>query len=368
MLNTKITTCIILSLSLIHGLPRSHSTLQARGVTLTSSNILPMHSPAFLPKFPPLNLKPVQPPPTGPIQRISRLRRQDYPENWVSPDIQHPEVQAAIKSIDWEHVPKLKPQTSGDSNYDTDQDKACWWTRSQCTTPKVNYLPEDVSACPRRGDFALTYDDGPLSPQQPNDPWAEPRLYDFLARHHQRATLFYIGSNVVTFPDAAIRAYQSGHTLCAHTWSHPKMTSLTNEAIVAELYWSVRAIKEATGVTPRCWRPPYGDVDDRVRAIAHQFGFYTLLWNSDSFDWGLPSSANGFRGVYTQDQVDSYFQAWVNERNEDTDEEGRVVLEHETSNMTVLTSERWLERLQKVFRVKTVHECEPLLPGPYWEV
>jgi hypothetical protein len=33
------------------------------------------------------------------------------------------------------------------------------------------------------------------------------------------------------------------------------MTSLTNEQLVAEFYWSLRAIKEATGVTTKCWRP-----------------------------------------------------------------------------------------------------------------
>jgi peptidoglycan/xylan/chitin deacetylase (PgdA/CDA1 family) len=64
-----------------------------------------------------------------------------------------------------------------------------------------------------------------------------------------------IGSYVVTFPTAAQRALSSGHILCSHTWSHKQMTSLTNEQLVAEFYWSLRAIKEATGVTPKCWRP-----------------------------------------------------------------------------------------------------------------
>lgn len=63
-----------------------------------------------------------------------------------------------------------------------------------------------------------------------------------------------VGSNVVTFPDAAKRGFQSGHGICLHTWSHSAMTTLTNEQIVAELYWALRAVKHATGVTSRCWR------------------------------------------------------------------------------------------------------------------
>lgn len=60
------------------------------------------------------------------------------------------------------------------------------------------------------------------------------------------------------------------------------MTTQTNAQIVAELYWALKAIKEATGITSKCWRPPQGDVDDRVRAIAHQMGLRTVLWDLDT--------------------------------------------------------------------------------------
>lgn len=65
-----------------------------------------------------------------------------------------------------------------------------------------------------------------------------------------------------------------------HTWSHPYLTTLTNEQIVAELGWTAKAIKEVTGVTPNTvkfllahgidfglmvaytqMRPPYGDIE-----------------------------------------------------------------------------------------------------------
>jgi peptidoglycan/xylan/chitin deacetylase (PgdA/CDA1 family) len=143
------------------------------------------------------------------------------------------------------------------------------------------------------------------------------------------------------------------------------MTTLSNHEVVAQLYWSMRAIKEAAGITTRCWRPPYGDVDDRVRAIAHQMGLSTIIWDSDSFDWGLPSVANDFAGRYGQDQIDEFFQQWITDRPNDVN--GHIVLEHETSNMTIVTTEKWLPKLQKVFNVKTVHDCAPELPSPYWE-
>lgn len=39
-------------------------------------------------------------------------------------------------------------------------------------------------------------------------------------------------------------------------WSHPAMTSLTNQQIVAELKWTEKAIQSVIGVTPIYWRPP----------------------------------------------------------------------------------------------------------------
>ena len=93
----------------------------------------------------------------------------------------------------------------------------------------------------------------------------------------------------MTFPEAAQRAFSDGHTICSHTWSHPYMTTLTNEEIVSELYWTQKAIKEAVGITPKCWRPPFGDIDDRVRAIAWQMGMRSILWDRDSNDWALVS-------------------------------------------------------------------------------
>jgi peptidoglycan/xylan/chitin deacetylase (PgdA/CDA1 family) len=47
----------------------------------------------------------------------------------------------------------------------------------------------------------------------------------------------------------------------------------------------MKAIKLVVGATPTCWRPPYGDVDDRVRAIAHALGLRTVIWQYHSNDW-----------------------------------------------------------------------------------
>jgi peptidoglycan/xylan/chitin deacetylase (PgdA/CDA1 family) len=34
-----------------------------------------------------------------------------------------------------------------------------------------------------------------------------------------------------------------------------------------------------------CTKPPFGDTDDRIRAIAHGLGLRTIVWSYDTFDW-----------------------------------------------------------------------------------
>ena len=110
-----------------------------------------------------------------------------------------------------------------------------------------------------------------------------PRLYDVLKQHNTKATLFIVGSRAISYPETLKRAYNEGHQIAIHTWSHAKVTSLSNVQIVAELKWTEKAIFDIIGVSPIYWRPPYGDVDNRVRNIATQLGFKTSMW-TQGFD------------------------------------------------------------------------------------
>ncbi len=79
-----------------------------------------------------------------------------------------------------------------------------------------------------------------------------------------------------------MQAYELGGDFAVHTWSHPYMTSLTNDEILEQFGWTFQIIYDLTGRVPKFWRPPYGDVDNRVRAIASQvFGLTTIIWNHE---------------------------------------------------------------------------------------
>jgi len=137
-----------------------------------------------------------------------------------------------------------------------------------------------VSTCQEPAVWGLSVDDGPLP--------AHCHLYDFYTQQNIKASLFWIGSNVLSYPASAYEGFQGGHHICVHTWSHQYTTTLTSEQVFAELYYTKLAIKRVVGYTPRCFRPPYGDVDDRVRTIAAALDMITVLWDQDTNDWNLP--------------------------------------------------------------------------------
>jgi hypothetical protein len=136
---------------------------------------------------------------------------------------------------------------------------------------------------------------------------------------------------------------------------------MTNQEAVAELYWTLKAIKESVGVTPKCWRPPQGDVDDRIRAIAWQMGMHTVLWDEDTNDWDMPAPGGGNLSPAI---VDGYFEQWVADANNQTT--GHIVLEHELNSATVNMTFNWLPIIQKHFNVIPALACNNV-SNPYWE-
>jgi len=99
----------------------------------------------------------------------------------------------------------------------------------------------------------LTYDDGPA--------FYTTQLLDYLDLVNLKSTFFVVGSRAISFPSILQSEYLKEHQLAVHTWSHPPLTTLSNEQIVAELAWSKYIIKTVLGVTPNIMRPPFGDIE-----------------------------------------------------------------------------------------------------------
>ncbi|GAA5885827.1 hypothetical protein JCM5296_000156 [Sporobolomyces johnsonii] len=265
-----------------------------------------------------------------------------YPAIWQTADVSQTGISDYDKSLFNalnSTIPDIAPRgtRAGDFTgvvYDGNADPDCWWTYNRCTTPKLAGLEEDVTKCNQPNSWGFTLDDGPNCSHN--------AYFDYLQSIEQKATLFYIGSNVLDWPLEAQRGLADGHEICAHTWSHPYMTSLTNEQAFAELYFSKKAIKDVLGITVRCWRPPYGDVDDRIRYIAKALDMQTIIWNEDTFDYdwttlGMATVRKNYDAILAAQKAGNF------------SEEGIIVLTHEIDAGTMELSQEYLPQMLNQF-------------------
>ncbi|KAJ7181034.1 hypothetical protein C8R46DRAFT_1071273 [Mycena filopes] len=247
-----------------------------------------------------------------------------WPEMDKPIDATSAQVQEWMKELDGYNIPDIAPTTDGSCVNDTaaaaDAANRGWWTCGGFTRAT------DITACPDKMTWGVSFDDGP-APYTPN-------LLAFLSEKKVSATFFCVGSRVIEYPGILINEYMAGHEISVHTWSHPHLTALTNAQIVAELGWTRKAIQEVLGVTPTTMRPPYGDIDDRVRAIALAMGMVPIIWTRtpagvsfDTFDWEVAGGTVG--------GPDSFAQFENILGNATTLDTGFCVLEHDLFEITV---------------------------------
>ncbi|KAI9269207.1 hypothetical protein BDA99DRAFT_570379 [Phascolomyces articulosus] len=213
-------------------------------------------------------------------------------------------------------------------------DPNCVWTFTQCLRE------DDLHTCPV-GKFSVTFDDGPSE--------YTPKLLDYLDSINEKVTFFVVGGQVIQYPEILKRAYDAGHEIAMHTWSHSYMTTLTNEQLVAELKWTEQAVFEVTGHSPKFIRPPFGNIDDRVRDICKALGFTPVIWSVDTNDWYL----NEQSGSFNPDWINGNVTQWASTNTTS----GGMSLSHDLYNVTVDAALEYLPILSDAFDLETVGQC-----------
>ncbi len=133
-----------------------------------------------------------------------------------------------------------------------------------------------TTACGKK--IALTFDDGP-------HPRKTPKILDILDKFGVKATFFIIGENAEYYPEIVAEEAARGHELANHSYSHAKLSVLTEAEIRAEIERADAAIKKASGITPRLFRPPEGAYSANIVKTANELGKNTIIWTVDTLDW-----------------------------------------------------------------------------------
>ncbi|MBR2490172.1 MAG: polysaccharide deacetylase family protein [Ruminiclostridium sp.] len=133
-----------------------------------------------------------------------------------------------------------------------------------------------VSAPQSQGGYvALTFDDGPW-------PGTTDQLLDGLARRGVKATFFLIGNQVESQTDTLRRMAEAGHQIGLHTWDHVQLDGLSQWETQDQLDRCRQVLTHLLGPVDLMVRPPYGFVDENLKAWADA---PILCWDVDTLDW-----------------------------------------------------------------------------------
>src|SRR5947209_13775477 len=95
-----------------------------------------------------------------------------------------------------------------------------------CVATPVFSEMKVVHQCVNPNAVAITFDDGPYKYTQ--------NIVDQFNAAGANVTFFVNGLNygcIYDYAGALQNAYRSGHQIASHTWSHPDLTTLTNDQI-----------------------------------------------------------------------------------------------------------------------------------------
>jgi peptidoglycan/xylan/chitin deacetylase (PgdA/CDA1 family) len=101
-------------------------------------------------------------------------------------------------------------------------------------------------------------------------------ILDILAKKEIKAMFFLIGEWATKNPTLMHKIQRAGHLIGNHTWSHPSLLKLSNDAVMTEI---------KKGIPGRWFRAPQGRVNRRIRRTIKSLGFALCYWTIDSRDW-----------------------------------------------------------------------------------
>jgi peptidoglycan-N-acetylglucosamine deacetylase len=149
------------------------------------------------------------------------------------------------------------------------------WPASTLLGPNLRRLP---AAAARRGEVALSFDDGP-------DPQVTPEVLEQLARHGVRASFFCIGRRAASHPELIAELVRRGHRVENHSHSHPHAFSLYRKAALRrEIRLAQEVLTRTAGRPPRWFRAPAGLRSWLLEWELAGAGLHLASWTRRGFD------------------------------------------------------------------------------------
>jgi len=134
-------------------------------------------------------------------------------------------------------------------------------------------------------EVVLTFDDGPVHGHSA-------KVLDALAAECVKATFFMMGLNVAEAPSLVRRAFDEGHSIGTHTFSHLHLDEVPLEKAKQDIELGIEAVTEALGKgrSPApFFRAPYLEINKELEKFLYARGLMVWDIDVDSLDWSIES-------------------------------------------------------------------------------
>ncbi len=110
-------------------------------------------------------------------------------------------------------------------------------------------------------------------------------ILDVLKESNAKATFFLTGSYANKNEEIIQRIINEGHTVGNHSFSHPDMTTISDEECKEEIMKVHNIIKDKYNYESYLFRFPAGDFSEHALAIAADCGYQSIFWSFAYNDW-----------------------------------------------------------------------------------
>lgn len=127
------------------------------------------------------------------------------------------------------------------------------------------------------------------------------KILDVLKEKKVPAVFFVTGHYVKDQPELLKRMVSEGHIIGNHSWSHPDVTTISNEQMKVELDKVKQEVAKVTGQNEMQFlRTPRGIFSERTVSFSKGLGYTNVFWSIAYKDWDTKQQKGA---QYAYDQV-----------------------------------------------------------------
>jgi len=236
----------------------------------------------------------------------------------------------------------------------TTNNKLLYAHRVDVTNIFNGFIDLFIFNCTQKNLFALTWDDRPEEKLTKG-------ILDVFKLKNATATFFIVAKRLLWEPHRKLaqRALKEGHQIASHSWNHEHLTQKVTlnrncTELKHQVFDSDKLFRAKLGVSPKFFRPPYGDIQKDVAQTLKLWDYYIPLWNMNTYDWN-------WKGLDKLKIVEEYTKEMKNKDPSFKKLDSYISLQHDISRNVEATIERYSYIIDLIkengYKLVTVGEC-----------